>query len=78
MNMSFKVFLCSLCKAYINFIANSEHLFAEIHAGPAVSRDPTQIWWMCFMAWETNIHAEAEKSIFKIMTLNYESHSVCQ
>jgi len=28
------------------FIANSEHLFAEIHAAPAVSRDPMQIWWM--------------------------------
>jgi len=37
--------------------------------------------WMRFMAWETqgwHIHAEAEKSIFKIMTLNYASDSGCQ
>lgn len=46
-NISTEAFFCSICisPAFV-FIANSEHLFAEIHAAPAVSRDPTQIWWM--------------------------------
>lgn len=62
----------TVSKVLICFIANFEHLFAEILPVPTVSHDPMQICWMKFTASETqgcNIHAdsEAEKSTLKIM-----------